>query len=99
MQCRGNVQCFVILLISVIGCHSYRYINPHACRYTPTTVSGTKAPIGRICKGQLILDEKFVDFDRDLWSHEVTLGGGGVSIHYNLVTIHFVCLLLLKTNI
>ncbi|XP_055318855.1 beta-1,3-glucan-binding protein-like [Sitodiplosis mosellana] len=72
-----GVQCLVILLISVISCQSYRYVNPYVCRYTPTTVSGTKAPTGRICKGQLLLDERFVDFDRDLWKHEVTLGGGG----------------------
>lgn len=87
MKCVG-VQCLMILIISVIGCHSYRYINPNACGYTPTTVSGTKAPTGRICKGQLILDEKFVDFDHDLWKHEVTLAGGGVSfssIQSNLI--------------
>lgn len=72
----------MVLLVGIIGINSYRYINPHACRYTPTTVSGIKAPTGRICKGQLILNERFTDFDRDLWKHEITLGGGGVSILY-----------------
>lgn len=70
-----SVQCFV-LLISVIGGYC---ANRNACQPTPTTVSGTKAPTGRICKGQLLLNERFVEFDRDLWQHEVTLGGGGVS--------------------
>lgn len=83
-----STHCLVILLISVIDCcYSYRYVNPHACRYTPTTVSGTKAPTGRICKGQLILDEKFLEFDRDLWKHELTLGGGGVSFYINIVCV------------
>lgn len=73
------VQLLTILLINVIVCFGFHYINPNSCRYTPTTVSGTKAPSGQICKGQLILDEKFVEFDRELWKHELTLGGGGVS--------------------
>lgn len=76
-------QFFTILLISVIDCSAFRYINPDACKYTPTTVSGSKAPIGPICKGQLIFEDKFIDFDRDTWKHEVTLGGGGVSIKKN----------------
>lgn len=73
------IQCLAIFSIGIIGCYSYRYINPHQCRYTPTTVSGTKAPQERICKGQLLLDERFIEFDRDFWKHELTLGGGGVS--------------------
>lgn len=76
-------QCFVLLLVSVIGINSYRFKNSRDCRYTPTTVSGTKAPTGRICKGQLLLDEKFTDFDHDLWKHELTLGGGGVRQIFN----------------
>lgn len=75
------MQCTILLSVCVIGIYSYRQnINSHACTYTPTTVSGTKAPSGRICKGQLLLNERFTDFDRDLWRHELTLGGGGVSV-------------------
>lgn len=78
-------QFFTILLISVIGCSAFRYINPDACRYTPTTASGTKAPTGQICKGQLIFEENFDTFDRDTWTHELTLGGGGVSIQFDML--------------
>lgn len=84
-----TVQCLILLSVCVIGIYSYRNnINSHACTYTPTTVSGTKAPSGRICKGQLLLNEKFTDFDRDLWRHELTLGGGGVSVLYKC---HYIC--------
>lgn len=68
--------CLVLVVIGIIGgIDSLR----RPCQYTPTLVKGTKAPTGPICKGQLILDERFTDFDRDLWKHEITLGGGGVS--------------------
>lgn len=50
------------------------------CVKSPTTVSGRNAPTGNLCSGQLILDENFDQFDRTLWEHEITLGGGGVSI-------------------
>lgn len=69
--------CVLIVLSCVIGgIDSSR----KPCQYTPTKVKGTKAPSGPICKGQLLLDERFTDFDRDLWQHEITLGGGGVSV-------------------
>lgn len=82
MQNLFAVLCLTLLSINVIGIYSYRYTKWKACQYTPTTVSGTKAPNGRICKGQLLLNEQFKDFDRDLWKHELTLGGGGVSIYF-----------------
>lgn len=50
------------------------------CAPTVTTVSGKNAPMGKLCSGQLILDENFNNFDNSLWEHEITLGGGGVSI-------------------
>lgn len=51
------------------------------CVRSATTVSGKNAPSGDLCSGQLILNENFDEFDRDLWEHEITLGGGGVSIY------------------
>lgn len=86
----GNVTiisvCLVIVVIGVIsGIDSLR----GTCRYTPTKVKGTKAPTGPICKGQLLLDERFTDFDRDLWKHEITLGGGGVSATLTHITSSF----------
>lgn len=64
-------MCFIFLVYG----SSYAM---RTCRPSITTVSGTKAPTGPLCKGQLLLDERFVDFDHDLWRHEITLGGGGV---------------------
>lgn len=77
--------CLVIGVIGVIGgIDSQR----RTCQYTPTQVKGSKAPTGPICKGQLLLDERFTDFDRDLWKHELTLGGGGVSVSSLAYHIH-----------
>lgn len=84
-------KCLLSLIISVIGSHSFRYFNPNACRYTPTTVSGTQAPSGRICKDQLLLEETFDSFNTDLWKHEMTLGGGGVSLHlFHINSMHLI---------
>lgn len=47
-----------------------------------TTVSGREARRGKICPGQLILDENFNYFNPRLWNHERTLGGGGVSCQF-----------------
>lgn len=58
--------------------HSATTVN-NQCRLSQTTVSGKFAPKGDLCSGQLLLDENFNDFNRDLWEHEITLGGGGVS--------------------
>ncbi|XP_018563526.1 beta-1,3-glucan-binding protein-like [Anoplophora glabripennis] len=42
-----------------------------------TTVSGTHAPQGKICPGDLIFQDNFDDFKLPVWQHELTLGGGG----------------------
>lgn len=42
-----------------------------------TTVSGTHAPTGKICPGDLIFEDNFDDLDLKKWQHEQTLGGGG----------------------
>jgi hypothetical protein len=36
---------------------------------------------GTLCSGQLIFDENFNKLDLNLWRHETTLSGGGVSIN------------------
>lgn len=79
MNSNSRVVILWFMIILPFGSFSYRFADQNACKYTLTTVSGSKAPTGRICKGQLLLNENFVEFDRDLWKHEVTLGGGGVS--------------------
>lgn len=50
------------------------------CTPSVTTVSGTHAPSGQICSQQLILNEEFNTFDMNLWRHEITMNGGGVSM-------------------
>ncbi|CAG9837275.1 unnamed protein product [Diabrotica balteata] len=47
-----------------------------ACQQSITTVSGTGAPDGRICKGDLIFNENFDKFELKTWEHERTMGGG-----------------------
>lgn len=42
-----------------------------------TTVSGSAAPTGPICPGQLIFEDNFNELDYKKWHHESTLGGGG----------------------
>lgn len=79
MNSNSRVVILWFMIFLAFGSFSYHFADQNACKYTPTTVSGSKAPTGRICKGQLLLNENFVEFDRDLWKHEVTLGGGGVS--------------------
>lgn len=51
------------------------------CAPSVTTVSGSHAPGGQICSQQLILNEDFNTFDMNLWRHEITMNGGGVSMH------------------
>lgn len=44
-----------------------------------TKVSGTHAPQGEICAGDLLFEDTFDELDMRKWQHELTLGGGGVS--------------------
>lgn len=45
-----------------------------------TTASGTFAPKEPIYKHKLIFNENFDKFNLDIWKHELSLGGGGVSL-------------------
>lgn len=47
------------------------------CTPSATTVSGTRAPGGQICSGQLIFEDNFDTLDQGKWRHEVSLSGGG----------------------
>ena len=64
------------LLLAAVVC-----INAQ-CIPSVTTVTGTHAPKGKICKDQLILNEDFDKFDLDFWKHELSLWGGGVRIFF-----------------
>ncbi|KAK9891860.1 hypothetical protein WA026_017348 [Henosepilachna vigintioctopunctata] len=47
------------------------------CIPSLTTASGTSAPRGDICSGDLIFEDNFHTLDLNKWQHEQTLGGGG----------------------
>lgn len=49
-------------------------------KISPTTASGKVAPIGPFCSGQLLFEDNFNELDFDVWQHENTLAGGGVSL-------------------
>lgn len=69
---------FFVILVTLLS-FSVNRIRTQ-CVQSATTVSGKSAPTGALCSGQLILEENFNEFNRNLWEHEITLGGGGVSI-------------------
>lgn len=50
------------------------------CTPSITKVSAGDVSLGQLCSGQLVLDEEFNSLDTNLWQHEITLGGGGVSM-------------------
>lgn len=50
------------------------------CTPSVTTTSGSFAPTGTICPGDIIFQEEFDALNFQKWQHENTLGGGGVSI-------------------
>lgn len=54
-------------------------IKSKECIPSETTASGSYAPSGPFCSGDLIFSEEFNDFDLNLWHHEITLDGGYVS--------------------
>lgn len=43
-----------------------------------TIATGTKAPVGRFCKGDIIFEENFNTLREDTWKHEEALSGGPV---------------------
>ncbi|GAB0087811.1 beta-1,3-glucan-binding protein [Sergentomyia squamirostris] len=47
------------------------------CVTSVTTASGSDAPTGAICRGQLIFEENFNELNFARWQHESTLAGGG----------------------
>lgn len=63
------------------------------CDPSVTTASGSSAPTGVICPGDLIFEDNFNSLSNAVWEHENTLGGGGVSR-----CILFTCYLLLRSD-
>lgn len=82
----------LLLLLTTIIASVYSQCIPSV-----TTVSGTHAPGGVICSGQLLFEDDFNSFDLNKWSHEITIGGGGVCRKFLfIIKIHtFNCMLLI----
>lgn len=61
-----------------------------SCTPSITRVSAGDVPLGQLCSGQIVLNEEFNSLDTSLWEHEITLGGGGVSLQESIrpVTIN-----------
>lgn len=72
------MKCFAICLLVIVNLN---LIFAAKCERSVTKASGTKAK-QFYCSGQLIFEDNFDDgFDLDVWQHENTLAGGGVSIY------------------
>lgn len=66
---------FLILALIAVSVSAGRDCDPSL-----TTVSGTAAPTGEICPGDLIFEDNFDFIDLSKWQRENTLSGGGVCI-------------------
>lgn len=55
------------------------------CKNSVTTASGSVAPKGPYYPGQLIFEDHFNTFNLDVWKHEISLGGGGVSLIIKII--------------
>lgn len=62
-----------ILIIAAVLCSALSLAR--AC--TVTTVSGTHAPAGSFCSGDLLFEETFDTLSTSKWRHDITMGGGG----------------------
>lgn len=67
-----------VILVAVIC--SFATAQEKLCDPSVTTASGSFAPTGTICPGDIIFQEEFDALNFQKWNHENTLGGGGVSI-------------------
>lgn len=69
-------------LIILCLCLGASLTNAQGCTPSPTTASGTRAPGGQICSGQLIFEDNFDTLDQGKWRHENSLSGGGNWVIY-----------------
>lgn len=49
------------------------------CKPSRTRVSGSYMKKRKICSGKLLLSENFKTLRQNLWNHELTVNGNGVS--------------------
>lgn len=71
-------MCSIVIALYAIYLQNFA-VHAH-CTASITTVSAGDVSLGQLCSGQLVLNEEFDRLDTSLWEHEITLGGGGVSI-------------------
>lgn len=79
-MCRhGKTLSAVVTLLILVVIRTGECAEPR-CVGSITTTSGSHAPKGRVCRGDLIFYDNFEKLDLSKWQHEITLSGGGVSI-------------------
>lgn len=77
-----------VLIKSLFIALVFQYYSSAKCHHCPksvTTVSGNAIKFGEICQGQLIFEDDFNDLNENIWQHEITVGGGGVSLTLNMM--------------
>ncbi|XP_059608690.1 beta-1,3-glucan-binding protein-like [Phlebotomus argentipes] len=67
------MKVLLLLVAAIFACGAEAQI----CNVSATIVSGTHAPQGTICSGQLLFEENFNELNFAKWQHEITLAGGG----------------------
>lgn len=73
----GKMKSFLWLLILLFSEH----VSCENCEKTSlTTASGTHAPLGDYCQGQLIFEDNFDELNLRKWEHEISLTGSAVSM-------------------
>ncbi|KAJ3664408.1 hypothetical protein Zmor_008582 [Zophobas morio] len=68
---------FKLLLLSCLLLGSLHLAKSQCATPSPTTATGTHAPTGQICSGDLIFEDDFDILNLQKWNHEITVGGGG----------------------
>lgn len=70
-----TIRTFVFSIVIIKTVTSYECVEKSI-----TTASGSHALPGTYCRGQLIFEDNFDDFDFRKWQHEISLTGSAVSI-------------------
>ncbi|EDS39793.1 gram-negative bacteria binding protein [Culex quinquefasciatus] len=69
------VFCAVLLVTAGGPASAGKASSSSKCEKSLTTASGSRAPSGPYCPGDLIFEDTFDSFDLDTWQHENTLAG------------------------
>lgn len=69
---------FIINTIILLAITAAKQVNGN-CIPSITIASGTHAPRGPICANTVIFNENFNTLNKNIWKHERSMFGGGVS--------------------